>query len=376
VVEANQVWQDKTSTSFHQTPSMDVFNVCHSLVFGTVTYCLFKRSQENIMRESKKTTDVVVVGASNIDLITYCKRCPGPGETIHGDLFEQGFGGKGANQAVMASKLGAKTEIVTCVGNDGFGDETVANFKSKGLGISGVLRAPGNQATGVAPIWVDANGENRILIVNGANDCLLPKDIFGSMKNTVENAKVLICQLEIKAETTLASLNVGRGAGVLTILNPAPAPSQPLSSEYYTDADIVAPNQSEAQILTGYDTTSVVGAKKAAKKIIGFGAGCVVMTMGKDGCLIVLNGEEIVVSAPAIEKSLVKDTSGAGDCFLGAFSYHLTRDNNGQRKDLLQMKRLIAAAKYACAAATLSVQKNGTQSSYPDRESVDNFLKQ
>ena len=111
---------------------------------------------------------------------------------------------------------------MTCVGNDGFGDETVTNFASNGLGLEGVLRAPGNQPTGVAPIWVDAKGENRILIVNGANDCLLPIHMNDTMKEIITKAKVLICQLEIKAETTLAALNVGRKANVLTILNPAP----------------------------------------------------------------------------------------------------------------------------------------------------------
>jgi len=185
---------------------------------------LLKRAttRANTTTVQVKSTDVVVVGASNMDLITYCNRVPGPGETIHGKTFEQGFGGKGANQAVMAAKLGANTEIVTCVGNDGFGDETVTNFASNGLGLEGVLRAPGNQPTGVAPIWVDAKGENRILIVNGANDCLLPIHMNDTMKEIITKAKVLICQLEIKAETTLAALNVGRKANVLTILNPAP----------------------------------------------------------------------------------------------------------------------------------------------------------
>ena len=328
-----------------------------------------KQAGKNVNTQPK-TTDVVVVGASNMDLITYCQRCPEPGETIHGKTFEQGFGGKGANQAVMAAKLGAKTNIVTCIGNDGFGDQTVANFVANGLGNTGVMRAPGTQPTGVAPIWVDANGENRILIVNGANDCLLPKHIQGPMKSVVASAKVLICQLEIQAETTLAALKVGRSAGVLTLLNPAPAPAKPLASEYYTGADIVAPNQSEAQLLTGCDTTTIAGAKEAARKLINMGAGCVLMTMGKDGCLIVLNGEERVVSSPPIERSRVIDISGAGDCFLGAFAYHLTR-GGGHREDLLQMERLADAAKYACSAATLSVQKNGTQSSYPSREAVE-----
>ena len=117
--------------------------------------------------EQERQYDIVVVGASNIDLITYCDRCPQPGETIHGDTFQQGFGGKGANQAVMAAKLGARTEIVTCVGNDSFGDDTIANFSSSGIGGAGVLRAPGSEPSGVAPIWVDGKGENRILIVNG-----------------------------------------------------------------------------------------------------------------------------------------------------------------------------------------------------------------
>jgi len=355
-----------------------------ALALATAAGVIVQRRRSNTSSTSStsnKTTDVVVVGASNMDLITYCKRIPGPGETIHGDTYEQGFGGKGANQAVMAAKLGAKTNIVTCIGNDGFGDETLRNFQNHGLGHLGVIRAPGREPTGVAPIWVDSKGENRILIVNGANDCLSPAHMRGPMQSVVASAKVLVCQLEIKAETTLAALSEGRRAGVLTVLNPAPAPSKPLDPAYYADADIIAPNQSEAQILTGCDTTTMEGAKEGAKKLISFGAKCVVMTLGKDGCLICCchqdkSIEMTVVSCPALDTSKVKDTSGAGDCFLGAFAYHLTRREDWGREDcdvsaLLSLERLASAAKYACVAATLSVQKNGTQSSYPDLETVE-----
>ena len=357
------------------------------LLLGTAASLLIHRARvahntpaHHTPAAPKTKTDVVVVGASNIDLITYCDRCPGPGETIHGKTFAQGFGGKGANQAVMAAKLGADTEIVTCVGTDGFGDATVANFAANSLSCRGVLRATGSESTGVAPIWVDANGENRILIVNGANDCLLPQHLQegSSLHSIVSNARVLICQLEIKAETTLAALRVGRASGVLTILNPAPA-TQKLDPLFYTYSDIVAPNQSEAQLLTGCDATTEEGAKAAGRALIAMGVKCVVMTLGPDGALIMINGnggehDSAMVQAPLIESVL--DTSGAGDCFLGSFAYYLTCGGSGgggktrSMEDMLTMDTLVKAARYACCAATLSVQKKGTQSSYPDKESI------
>lgn len=340
------------------------------LVFG-IAYLLYKRQTSSSSKPKPpphKTSDVVVVGASNMDLITYCQRCPHAGETIHGYTFQQGFGGKGANQAVMSAKLGAKTNIITCVGNDSFGDDTVLNFTANGLECSGVLRAPGKEPTGVAPIWVDAAGENRILIVNGANDCLLPQHVQQpSMRAIISAAKVLICQLEIKSETTLEALKVGKLGKCLTILNPAPASSK-LDSSFYAHADIIAPNQTEAYILTGIDASTTKGAKKAGAALIEMGVNMVVMTLGKDGALVMTKDDATFVATNGIDASLVKDTSGAGDCFLGAFAYHLTRNTTANT-----LKKTIEAAKYACSAATLSVQRNGTQSSYPDRQTVDAF---
>ena len=326
-----------------------------------------KRKAKESIDSPRRCYDVLVVGASNIDLITYCQRCPKPGETIHGDTFQQGFGGKGANQAVMAAKLGARTEIVTCLGNDGFGDATIANFSKNGITGRGVLRSPGSEPSGVAPIWVDSAGENRILIVNGANDSLLPKHVKdGSTAagRMVQQSKVLICQLEIRKETTLAALRNANKSGCITILNPAPAVER-LSDEFYKYSDIVAPNQTEAEILTGCNCDTRKGALKAAEMLLSYGAKCVLMTLGADGCIIALGkGEISLVSAPKIDKSKVVDTSGAGDCFLGSFAYRLTHGVSN-KEELMSMTKLKEAASFACRAATISVQGKGTQSSYP-----------
>ena len=155
----------------------------------------------------------------------------------------------------------------------------------------------------------------------------------------------------------------------LTILNPAPA-STKLDSSFYAHADIIAPNQSEAYILTGIDASTTEGAKKAGEVLIEMGVNMVVMTLGKDGALVMTKDDATFVTTNGIDASLVKDTSGAGDCFLGAFAYHLTRNTT---EGSITMKKTIAAAKYACSAATLSVQRNGTQSSYPDRQTVNAF---
>jgi ribokinase len=273
----------------------------------------------------------------------------------------------------MAARLGARNaEIVTCVGNDGFGDETVRNFAVCGMGGAGVMRAP--EPTGVAPIWVDGDGENRILIVNGANDCLLPAHVADGTTPTgrmVQQAKLVVCQLEINAETTLAALRNAKASGGVTILNPAPA-KEKLAGAFYEHADIVAPNQSEAEILTGCSCDSIDGARAAARKLLECGAHCVVMTLGAKGCLISLGVGEAdmaVVSAPSIPKSSVVDTSGAGDCFLGAFAYSLSQGADTQA-ELMHMDRLKEAALFACRAATLSVQGKGTQSSYPAKEDL------
>lgn len=333
------------------------------------------------MLRADKSTDVVVVGSSNIDLIAYTDRVPGPGETLVGKNFQQGFGGKGANQAVMAARMGGRVEMLTCVGSDGFGKQTIDNYKANGVICDRVLVAGKGVPTGVAPIWVDGKGENRIIIVKGANDCILPKHVSdpkSERRAALVSGRVLLCQLEIPLETTLAALRTARENGVITIFNPAPA--TPLSSNFLKFSDIIAPNQSEAKILTGVDCEqSAQGPEKAAQALIDKGARFVVMTLGKDGCLIASRTRSVRVAPPKIDASQVKDTSGAGDCFLGTFASMLaavTRDKRtpGEAKSVkMTVDTMVEAAQMACSAATLSVQKFGTQTSYPTAEEVRKF---
>ena len=164
---------------------------------------------------------VCVVGASNMDLISYVPRLPKIGETLHGSKFAMGFGGKGANQAVMAAKLGGVVAMITKLGNDSFGKDTMANFKAMGVDTTGITFTD-EAFSGVAPIAVDPEGNNSIIVVSGANN-LLTKDDLESARDVIKTSKILVCQLEIYPEVTLAALKIAKQEGLLTILNPAPA---------------------------------------------------------------------------------------------------------------------------------------------------------
>ncbi|MDL1902849.1 ribokinase, partial [Anaerolineae bacterium CFX9] len=209
---------------------------------------------------------ICMVGSSNIDLIARVPRLPAPGETLIGSKFQMGFGGKGANQAVMAAKLGAQVSVVTKLGKDIFGDDTRRNYESHGIDTTFVL-VDDERFSGVAPITVDDNtGQNSIIIVPGANDGLSPADARAAA-SVIQNADVLICQLEIPLETTLEALRIAREAGdrVLTILNPAPAAEIP--DEMIALADIFVPNEVEARMLTGLDASTPETAETAARAL-------------------------------------------------------------------------------------------------------------
>ena len=191
---------------------------------------------------------VVVVGSCNTDLTAYVPRLPAPGETIHGDKFQVGFGGKGANQCVMAAKMGARTAMVGKVGTDSFGSDTFKNFKDVGVDVTHLLTTDA-AATGVAPIAVDASGQNSIIVVNGANDLLTVEEVEAA-SDMLSNAKVIITQLEIKREVTLRAMQIGKAAGVTTIFNPAPAQAD-LASEFFTVPDIICLNETETELVIG-----------------------------------------------------------------------------------------------------------------------------
>lgn len=292
---------------------------------------------------------ICVVGSSNIDLVSYAPRLPKLGETLTGTRFQMGFGGKGANQAVMAAKLGAEVAMITKLGNDIFGKDTFKNYETLGFDTSHVLFA--NEAsTGVAPIWVDgATGNNAIIIIPGANDLLTPADVE-AMRDAITRAQILVCQWEVPLETTLTALRIGRAAGVTTIFNPAPARAE-LPPEAYQLSDIFCPNESETELLTGQPVAGQAQVEAAAHTLLARGAGQVIITLGERGSLLVTATGAQYVPAPQVN---VVDTTGAGDAFVGSLAYFLAAG-----------APLVEAMQRANQIAARSVQRPGTQSSFP-----------
>ena len=302
-------------------------------------------------------SQIVVVGACMIDLISYVPRFPQMGETLHGTEFRMGYGGKGANQAIMAAKLGSKVVMVSKVGDESFGAGTLENFKKNGVSIDFVYKSK-EEFSGVAPIFVTPKGENSIVIVSGSNNKLTAMEIEKA-SNEIKQSSYLICQLEIEVELSLIALRLAKKLGVSTILNPAPARSS-LPEEIYKLTDIFCPNESEAELLTGKKINSMTDIEEMAKQFVTAGAKSVIITLGENGCYVLSNGVGKHISA---NKVSVVDSTGAGDAFVGALAHFL---------DLGIV--IFESAKRASAVATISVQGKGTQSSFPERDQLPSEL--
>ncbi len=303
----------------------------------------------------EKRPRVVVVGSANTDMVVRVPQLPAPGETLLGSAFALMPGGKGANQAVAASRLGAVVTFVGCVGADGFGDMLVANLENEGIHTQFVVRDP-DAPTGVALITVDETfGENTIVVAPGANAKLSPP-LIELAAAAIRDADVVLCQLEIPMETVLSTLQIARSANVLTILNPAPA--QALSDELLSLVSVLTPNQTEAaQILGGdYDPSA------SALMLKHRGVQNVVVTLGSAGARLVTHTSENTF-VPAFPADHVADTTAAGDGFTGALAVAL-----GEGLALEE------AVKFAAAAASLSVETEGAQPSLPNRLAVNKRL--
>jgi ribokinase len=277
-----------------------------------------------------------------IDLVAFTERVPNAGETLVGRRFQMGFGGKGANQAVMASLLGADVAMVNCLGDDAYGDMTLENFASFGINTTHVHRAEG--ASGVAPIWVEGDGMNRIIIIPGANDALTPSQATEAIRS-ISDVDAVIGQLEIPQAVTAAAFLTAREQGVITILNPAPAAE--LDRELLKASSWLIPNEVEFAMLTGTDATD-----DAALASFTRDTGVrLLVTLGEEGvALIQVDG--LVLRIPAQPVKAI-DTTGAGDAFVGAFAYGLASG----------MDELDAIA-LGMACASDSVTRLGTQTSF------------
>jgi len=296
---------------------------------------------------------IAVVGSANVDLTTLTDGLPQPGQTIFAREFHLGFGGKGANQAVAARRCGAVVSMIARVGDDLFGPATVANFASQDIDTSHVLIAPG-VSSGVAPIFVDASGQNRILVVKGANDRLSSTDVDAAT-DLLLRADFIVLQLEVPLETVYYTLRFARENGVRAILNPAPA--QTLDMRELANAEYVIPNESEAEALSGMPVRNLEEAQACAQRLLDCGLPRIILTLGANGALCA--GKDGIRHIPAFPVRAV-DTTGAGDAFIGSLAYFLASG--------CEEIEAISRANLYAALSTLAV---GTQQSFVTRERFD-----
>ena len=299
------------------------------------------------------TARVTVVGSLNMDLIVRAPRIPRPGETIIGRGFHVAPGGKGANQAVAAARLGAQVSLVGRVGQDSFAADLLANLKAAGVNHTYVSQ-DAETATGVALIEVDDAGQNSIVVAAGANMRLGPAEIEAA-RGVITGADILLLQLESPLETVSQAAQLAQAHHVPVILNPAPA--QPLPEELLKAVTILAPNESETAILAGLPTGSLAEIKAAAAKLRGFGVETVILTLGERGAL--LAGADGSRHFPAFRVTPV-DTTAAGDAFVGALAVALAEG-----------RPLPEAIRWANAAGALATTRLGAQPSLPSRQAVE-----
>ena len=294
---------------------------------------------------------ICVVGSCNIDLTFRVPRLPRPGETVAAHALHQGFGGKGANQAVAAAKLGAQVTMIARVGNDLFGQQTLDNLRGHRIDTIFVGNDPA-QPTGLASIYVSDAGENCIAVAAGANGRLTPADVHAAA-GAIRAADAVICQLETPVASTIEAFRIARSAGVRTILNPAPA--MPLPGELLALTDIAVPNETELAQLTGRSTATPDALESAARALRDGGPRVVVATLGAAGALLL---GETLERLPAIAVTAV-DPTGAGDVFTAALAVFLAEGVDWRE-----------AVRRANVAAGLSVTRLGTQSAAPTRDEV------
>ncbi len=296
---------------------------------------------------------IAVVGSANTDLVTFTDVFPRPGETLFGKSFDLGFGGKGANQAVAARLCGADVLMVAKVGSDLFGQATIDNFASFGIDTTHVRIVEG-AATGVAPIFVEPNGQNRIIVVKGANDLLRPADVEAAAAD-LRRVDAIILQFEIPLETIYHTVRFAGAHGIRCIVNPAPA--APADLEALCGADYFIPNETEAEQLTGLPVRTEAEASACAAALLAKGFRRVVITLGARGSLVADAANRTHVPPFAV---VATDTTGAGDAFIGSFAVFLA-------EGMPELEAVTRATLYA----GLSTTRIGTQKSFPRRADFD-----
>lgn len=302
---------------------------------------------------------LTVLGSVNADHVISVPQFAKPGETLMGNNYHIAYGGKGANQAVAAARLGANIDFIACIGNDDIGRAMKMAFASDGMNTEAVVEIS-NQMTGIAMIQVAASGENSIVISAGAN-AHLNEDIVNKFSHKITEADALLMQLETPLSAVILAAKLAKQAGTKVILNPAPA--QALPDELLTQLDMITPNETETEILTGIKVTDEESAVKAAEVFHNKGIETVLITLGSKGVFLSQKDQKgQIISGFRVE---AKDTTAAGDTFNGALMTALLED-----------KPLVEAIRFAHAAAAISVTRQGAQPSIPSREETLAFLQQ
>lgn len=290
---------------------------------------------------------ILVIGSSNTDMTVKSSHLPAPGETVMGDRFVMGPGGKGANQAVAAARLGGDVTFICKVGRDVFGEKAIEGYRKDNIDTQHIMLS--DLPSGVALILVDGGGENSISVAPGANGDLTPADIE-SKADVIRSADILILQLEIPVESVEKAVSIAKEAGVYVILNPAPAKRLP--EELLENVSLLTPNQSELEILTGIKGDVRAGLDALVER----GVGEVILTLGSKGSMVYSGDEPVLI--PALKVDAV-DTTAAGDTFCGALAVAISEG-----------KSLTDAARFATCASALTVQKMGAQVSIPYRKDM------
>ncbi|WP_028481648.1 ribokinase [Pseudovibrio exalbescens] len=301
---------------------------------------------------------IAVLGSINVDIITRSERLPKPGETLHGESYSTSLGGKGCNQAVAARKLGSETTLIGRVGKDGFGQIALDALASYDVPLANVL-VDADNSTGIAVIGVDANAENCITVVGGANMAVTDEDVARA-KGALTTAKILMLQLEIPVETCASAAQLAQKTGATVIFDPAPAPSQGLPDGFLKHVDVVTPNETETHILTGILPTNESEARQAAEKLHEQGVAAAIVKLGAHGVYYSGYGERGFIK-PFSVKSI--DSVAAGDCFNGGLAHAL---HEGQS--------FSSAVRFAAACGALATTKIGAAPAAPTADEVAALL--
>ena len=308
---------------------------------------------------------VLIIGSSNMDLNIYSQRFPKPGETVTGGVFKQFLGGKGANQVVASVRSGSKTFFIGKIGRDAFGNAMVSQLDYEGVNIEHIIRDP-HESSGVAFILIDKTGENMISVAPGANFKLTPEEVQAK-SDLIKNAKCLIVQMEIPIETIEATFDIAKQGECIKILNPAPL--KPISSSILKNIDIIVPNEGELlqlhsllklQQLRGNSKERII---QASKNISKFGIKTIITTLGNKGAIVYDAAEDKITEVPAFKIQAI-DTVGAGDCFNGVLA-----------SKLCQGETLLTSVKYATAAASIAITRQGAQLSMPYANEIEDRFK-